>query len=157
MRALLPLGLVSLTLVFCGGRTVTSTPDSSSTGAPCVSGEEVPCTCDNGNPGLRGCPAITTGLLACSDCTCQAPGRSAGCCPGDGYCCPCVLGCDGGGLSFSQATTIDAFIACVCAPSVCGSECKFECVGEGAGGEACTACAKQAGMGPCAAQFTACQ
>jgi hypothetical protein len=91
----------------------------------------------------------TTETMGCSI------GRSAGCCFGDGECCPCILGCDPD-TSFEQDPETDALIACACAADACQAECANECAGNGIGGD-CEPCVEQLGMNVCMAEYLACQ
>ena len=87
------------------------------------------------------------------DCSCPL-GRGDGCCPGDGICCACVLGCDPSTDPLQDPET-DALIACVCAAGVCADECEAECAGQGIRAD-CSACVQQAGMDVCQTEYDAC-
>lgn len=129
---------------------------SSEAGTFCVPGEQMSCLCHQGSTeGTMTCLPDGSGYGACEgDCDCPA-GRSDGCCPGDGICCACVLGCDPD-TNWNQDPETDALIACVCAADVCASECEGECAGQGIGAD-CAPCVEQAGMNACMPEYLACQ
>ena len=99
--------------------------------------------------GSEGDPATTTGGDACP------LGYSAGCCPGDGECCSCVLGCNEENQFVEDPETI-ALVECVCASDLCADACANECAGNGIGGD-CEVCVLELGMGECMAEYLACQ
>lgn len=80
------------------------------------------------------------------------PGYSAGCCFGDGECCPCVgFACE----PFSEPAAIEAFQQCACQSDVCADACEVACVGGGIDGS-CFVCAEKAARGACEAEFVGC-
>jgi hypothetical protein len=80
------------------------------------------------------------------------PGYSAGCCFGDGECCPCVgFACE----PFGDAAAIEAFQQCTCQSEVCADACEVACVGGGIDGS-CFVCAEKAARGACEAEFVGC-
>src|SRR5262245_43123906 len=91
-------------------------------------------------------PASTSSGGSCD------PGYSAGCCFGDGYCCPCVgFYC----APDADHAAIEAFQQCACAAGVCATECQLACQGGGIDG-ACFVCASKVAQTTCAAEFAGC-
>jgi hypothetical protein len=129
---------------------------SSDDGPGCTPGETASCIChQGGTEGTMTCLPDGSGFGACEgECACP-PGRSDGCCAGDGICCSCVLGCDPA-TDFDQDPETDALIACVCEAGVCDDACSGECLGQGIGAD-CAPCVEQAGMDACMAEHAACQ
>ncbi|MDI1434808.1 hypothetical protein [Polyangium sorediatum] len=173
MRTFLAFALITAVFAACGstvedpnpsgsGGSAASSTSATGTGGGgggtvCVPGETTSCTCHAVSPpGIAWCLDDGSGFGPCkaelggAECTCPA-GRSDGCCPGDGICCPCVQGCD----LAPEAPPTDAFITCICAAGVCADACKVECAGEGITGD-CAPCAQQAAMGACKAEYEAC-
>jgi hypothetical protein len=79
-------------------------------------------------------------------------GYSAGCCFGDGVCCPCV----GFDCSFGASSNeIEAFQQCACQQDVCADACQYACEGGGID-VSCFVCADKAGQTTCQQEFMAC-
>jgi hypothetical protein len=80
------------------------------------------------------------------------PGSSAGCCFGDGSCCPCV----GFDCAYdADHAAIEAFQQCACAADVCAAECPYACQGGGID-VSCFVCAAKVAQTKCATEFAAC-
>ncbi|WP_437672248.1 hypothetical protein [Sorangium sp. So ce131] len=156
MRMTPAFGFIAAALAAACGSS-TADPDPSETF--CVPGSTTSCTCHAvSGPGTATCLPDGSAYGPCQEegggeCACPL-GRSDSCCPGDGICCPCVLGCDEDKI-FSQDPATDALIACACAAGVCAEECEVECAGEGISAR-CAPCVEQAGMDQCKAELEAC-
>lgn len=80
------------------------------------------------------------------------PGFSAGCCFGDGSCCPCAAHqCDPLSTHESQIVLTN----CLCEADVCGAECASACVGLGID-LSCFVCAQKVGADACSAELAQC-
>ena len=155
----------TLALVACGpGKSsttdaTTGNPDTLGTTAPGTTGTTTPTTDAATATSTSGTAATTTpdGLTTdvvtsttpMEDCP---PGYSAGCCAGDGECCPCVgFNC----ADDADAAAIQAFQDCACQADVCGDACSIACAGGGIDGS-CFVCADKVGQTTCAGEFAAC-
>lgn len=95
--------------------------------------------------------SATTSVTSSTGMSCD-PGFSAGCCFGDGECCPCAAhACDPLSSHESQIVMTN----CLCEPDVCGPECASACVGLGID-VSCFVCAQKKGADACSAELAQC-
>lgn len=119
-----------------GTMTGTSGTTSGTTGAPTTGVDPTGVTSVSSSTGGENCD----------------PGYSAGCCFGDGECCPCVgFDCD----PLADAAAIEAFQGCACQLEVCADACAVACAGGGID-NSCFVCADKAGQTTCQQEFAAC-
>lgn len=130
------------------GTTSTGTTSTPTTGAPTTSSTTTSTTTTS-----TGTTDFTTDVITTAtpgeNCP---PGYSAGCCFGDGECCPCV------GFNCTLGATIaetQPFQDCACQADVCADACTFAC-STGGIDLSCFVCADKAAQTTCAAEFADC-
>lgn len=130
------------------GTSGTSGDVAPTTGAGTTSGTETSVgTTQADETGTTG--SVTTATSGGESCS---PGYSAGCCFGDGECCPCVgFACE----IFADGAAIEAFQQCTCQQGVCADACEVACAGDGID-LSCFICAQKSAQGECKEQFAAC-